>query len=102
MCLAGRLLAVAEEMLAGEIAHRREKYDLAFTHLRAAIALEDASPYDEPWVWMHPSAMRPVRFSSSRGERQRPRLSIGRISASAARYRALRSIPTIYGRCAGY
>jgi tetratricopeptide (TPR) repeat protein len=49
-----QLLAVAEEMLAGEIAYRRGEYDGAFTHLRAAIALEDALPYDEPWGWMQP------------------------------------------------
>ena len=49
-----QLLAVAEEMLAGEIAYRRGEYDVAFTYLRAAIALEDALPYDEPWGWMQP------------------------------------------------
>jgi tetratricopeptide (TPR) repeat protein len=49
-----QLLAVAEEMLAGEIAYRRGEHDAAFAHLRAAIALEDALPYDEPWGWMQP------------------------------------------------
>jgi tetratricopeptide (TPR) repeat protein len=49
-----QLLAVAEETLTGEIAYRRGEYDAAFTHLRAAIALEDALPYDEPWGWMQP------------------------------------------------
>ena len=49
-----QLLAVAEEMLAGEIAYRRGDHDAAFTRLRAAIALEDALPYDEPWGWMQP------------------------------------------------
>jgi len=49
-----QLLAVAEEMLEGEIAYRRGEHDAAFTHLRAAIALEDALPYDEPWGWMQP------------------------------------------------
>jgi tetratricopeptide (TPR) repeat protein len=49
-----RLLAVAEEMLEGEIAYRRGEYDAAFAHLRAAIALEDELPYDEPWGWMQP------------------------------------------------
>ncbi len=47
-------LAVAEEMLEGEIAYRRGDYDDAFAHLRAAIALEDDLPYDEPWGWMQP------------------------------------------------
>jgi tetratricopeptide (TPR) repeat protein len=49
-----KLLAIAEEMLAGEIAYRRRRHDAAFAHLRAAVALEDALPYDEPWGWMQP------------------------------------------------
>ena len=49
-----QLLAIAEEMLAGEIAYRRSEHDVAFSHLRAAIALEDTLPYDEPWGWMQP------------------------------------------------
>jgi tetratricopeptide (TPR) repeat protein len=48
------LLAIAEEMLEGEIAYRRGAYDAAFAHLRAAVALEDDLPYDEPWGWMQP------------------------------------------------
>jgi tetratricopeptide (TPR) repeat protein len=48
------LLAIAEQMLEGEIAYRRGEYDAAFGRLRAAIALEDALPYDEPWGWMQP------------------------------------------------
>ena len=49
-----QLLAIAEEMLEGEIAYRRGEHDAAFAHLRAAIALEDDLPYDEPWGWMQP------------------------------------------------
>lgn len=49
-----QLLAVAEEMLLGEIAYRRGEHDVAFAHLRAAAALEDGLPYDEPWGWMQP------------------------------------------------
>jgi tetratricopeptide (TPR) repeat protein len=49
-----RLQDVAEEMLAGEIAYRRDQYNEAFAHLRAASALEDDLPYDEPWGWMQP------------------------------------------------
>ncbi|HLY88883.1 MAG TPA: hypothetical protein VKQ27_07860 [Acetobacteraceae bacterium] len=48
------LLAIAEQMLAGEIAYRRGEHDAAFAHLRAAISLEDDLPYDEPWGWMQP------------------------------------------------
>ena len=49
-----QLLAVAEEMLEGEIAYHRGDPDAAFARLRAAIALEDDLPYDEPWGWMQP------------------------------------------------
>src|SRR6185312_6566449 len=49
-----KLLAIAEEMLEGEIAYRRGAHDAAFAHLRAAIQLEDDLPYDEPWGWMQP------------------------------------------------
>jgi tetratricopeptide (TPR) repeat protein len=49
-----QLLAVAEEMLEGELSYRRGEHDPAFAHLRAAVALEDNLPYDEPWGWMQP------------------------------------------------
>jgi len=49
------LLAIAEQMLNGELEYRRGNYDVAFDHLRRAVALEDALPYDEPWGWMQPS-----------------------------------------------
>ncbi len=49
-----QLLAVAEEMLEGEIAYRRGEHEAAFARLRTAISLEDDLPYDEPWGWMQP------------------------------------------------
>jgi tetratricopeptide (TPR) repeat protein len=49
-----QLLAIAEEMLEGEIAYRRGAPDAAFARLRAAVTLEDDLPYDEPWGWMQP------------------------------------------------
>lgn len=49
-----QLLAIAEQMLEGEIAYRRGQYDVAFARLRAAVALDDDLPYDEPWGWMQP------------------------------------------------
>ena len=49
------ILAVAAEMLDGEIAYREGQFDDAFTHLRRAIELDDALPYDEPWGWMQPT-----------------------------------------------
>ncbi|SBS78495.1 Tetratricopeptide TPR_1 repeat-containing protein [uncultured Mycobacterium sp.] len=49
------ILAVARAMLDGEIAYRNGDFDEAFEHLRLAIALDDALPYDEPWGWMQPT-----------------------------------------------
>jgi tetratricopeptide (TPR) repeat protein len=49
------LVAIAEEMLNGELEYRRGKFDLAFAHLRRSVQLEDALPYDEPWGWMQPT-----------------------------------------------
>ena len=49
------ILAVAAEMLDGEIAYREGRFDEAFAHLRRAIELDDALPYDEPWGWMQPT-----------------------------------------------
>ena len=49
------ILAVAEEMMLGEIAYRKGKYEDAFTHLRRSVDLDDDLPYDEPWGWMQPT-----------------------------------------------
>ena len=48
------ILGVAREMLAGEVNYHKGNYDAAFIHLRKAVELEDALPYDEPWGWMMP------------------------------------------------
>ncbi len=49
------LLDIGEEMLNGELEYRRGNYDVAFDHLRKAVELDDALPYDEPWGWMQPT-----------------------------------------------
>ena len=49
------LLAIAEEMLNGELEYRRGNFDMAFAHLRRSVELEDELPYDEPWGWMQPT-----------------------------------------------
>lgn len=49
------ILAVAAAMLDGEIDYRAGDYESAFAHLRRAVALDDAMPYDEPWGWMQPT-----------------------------------------------
>ncbi|RDI55715.1 tetratricopeptide repeat protein [Nocardia mexicana] len=48
------ILGIAARMLAGEIDYRNGEFDSAFTHLRAAVELNDILPYDEPWGWMQP------------------------------------------------
>jgi tetratricopeptide (TPR) repeat protein len=49
------ILAIASEMLAGELEYRRDNHDAAFAHLRRSIELDDSLPYDEPWGWMQPT-----------------------------------------------
>nr|ABP45807.1 TPR repeat-containing protein [Mycolicibacterium gilvum PYR-GCK] len=49
------ILAVAATMLDGEIDYRAGDHDAAFAHLRRAVELDDAMPYDEPWGWMQPT-----------------------------------------------
>ena len=49
------LLAVAEEMLNGELEYRKGNYEAAFAHLRRSVERDDALPYDEPWGWMQPT-----------------------------------------------
>jgi tetratricopeptide (TPR) repeat protein len=49
------LLAIADEMLTGELEYRRGNFDTAFAHLRRAVELDDTLPYDEPWGWMQPT-----------------------------------------------
>jgi tetratricopeptide (TPR) repeat protein len=48
------VLAVADEMLAGEIAYREGKTDEAVASLRRAIEREDALMYMEPPEWIQP------------------------------------------------
>ena len=49
------ILAVAREMMFGEIEYRKANYDSAFAHLRKSVELDDNLPYDEPWGWMQPT-----------------------------------------------
>ena len=49
------ILAVAEQMLEGEIYYRKQEYDRAFDSLRKAVRLDDELPYEEPWGWMQPA-----------------------------------------------
>ncbi len=49
------ILAVAAEMLNGEVEYRKGYIEAAFAHLRRAVELDDNLPYDEPWGWMQPT-----------------------------------------------
>lgn len=49
------VLAVADAMLAGELAYRTCQHEEAFTHLRRAVELDDTLVDDEPWGWMQPA-----------------------------------------------
>src|SRR5205085_9830585 len=49
------ILAIAAEMMRGEIEYRKGNFDSAFAHLRMSVELDDNLPYDEPWAWMQPT-----------------------------------------------
>jgi tetratricopeptide (TPR) repeat protein len=49
------ILAIAEQMLLGELEYHRGNRETAFDYLRRAIQLDDELPYDEPWGWMQPA-----------------------------------------------
>ena len=49
------ILAIAGEMLKGELAYRTGQFNTAFAHLRKSVELDDNLPYDEPWGWMQPT-----------------------------------------------
>ena len=52
---AGRLLTIAREILAGEIANQLGNHDQAVQHLDRAVRLEDGLMYNEPPDWFFPS-----------------------------------------------
>ncbi|WP_225823735.1 tetratricopeptide repeat protein [Streptomyces naphthomycinicus] len=49
------ILAIAAQMLDGELEYRKGEYEAAFAALRRSIELDDGLPYDEPWGWMQPT-----------------------------------------------
>jgi tetratricopeptide (TPR) repeat protein len=51
---AGRAIAIAPEVLAGELAAARKDYDAAVAHLEHAVLLEDGLAYTEPAEWHYP------------------------------------------------
>ena len=49
------ILAVAEQMMLGELEYHSGNHEVAFEHLRRSVDLDDNLPYDEPWGWMQPT-----------------------------------------------
>lgn len=49
------ILAIARQMMLGEIEYRKENYEVAFEHLRQSVHLDDNLLYAEPWGWMQPA-----------------------------------------------
>lgn len=49
------LLAVAEQMMLGEVAFKAGRRDAGLDHLRRAVALDDGLMYEEPWGWPQPT-----------------------------------------------
>lgn len=49
------VLAIAEEMMKGEIAFKAGRHGEGLQHLRKAVHLEDNLAYEEPWSWPQPS-----------------------------------------------
>lgn len=49
------ILAVAEQMLEGELEYRKGNHDAAFERLWRSVELDDNLEYDEPWGWMQPA-----------------------------------------------
>ena len=72
------ILAIAREMMRGEIEYRHGRFDAAFTLLRGAVELDDHLPYDEPWGWMQPARHALAALL----------LEQGRVEEAAATYRA--------------
>jgi tetratricopeptide (TPR) repeat protein len=65
---AASILAIAPEVLAGELAARRQDFDEAVAHLDRAVRLEDSLMYTEPSEWHYP-----------------PRLALGAVLLAAGR-----------------
>ncbi|MEM8650492.1 MAG: hypothetical protein AAGF54_08190 [Pseudomonadota bacterium] len=52
---ANDVLAVAEQMMLGELEYHKGNHGKAFEHLRNSVELDDNLEYDEPWGWMQPA-----------------------------------------------
>ncbi len=48
------IMAIARDMVCGELAYHRGDHGTGFAHLRDAVRRNDLLAYSEPWPWMHP------------------------------------------------
>lgn len=51
---AGFLIKIAYEVAKGELEAKRKNFDLAISHLKKAVEIEDQLRYDEPPTWFYP------------------------------------------------
>lgn len=49
------VLAVAEQMMLGEVAYKAGRREEGLAYLREAVALDDGLQYEEPWSWPQPT-----------------------------------------------
>ena len=49
------VLAIAGEMMDGEVEYRKGNFETAFDHLRRSVELDDNLLYAEPWGWIQPA-----------------------------------------------
>ncbi|MCK7615454.1 hypothetical protein [Roseibium sediminicola] len=49
------VLAVADEMMQGEVAFKAGRQEKGLAHLRKAVELDDGLEYEEPWSWPQPT-----------------------------------------------
>jgi tetratricopeptide (TPR) repeat protein len=48
------VLAIADNMLNGELEYHKGNHHEAYAYLRESVRLNDNLAYTEPWAWMHP------------------------------------------------
>lgn len=68
--VARSLLKIAERVLSGELAAKRERLDEAVQALKEAVTSEDRLPYSEPPFWDHPVRQRLGAALLARGRAQ--------------------------------
>ena len=65
------ILEVGAAMLKGELAYREGNYDVAWSCLEEAVALDDGLAYDEPWGWMIPARHAYAALLAEQGQHEK-------------------------------